>query len=76
MKELLEFMAKSLVEQAEAVEVTSEETGTETVYHIKTADSDIGRVIGKQGRIIKAIRTVAKAAAVKEGTKVRVEIVE
>lgn len=76
LKELLAFMVKSLVEDAEAVEVTSEETDAETVYHIKTADSDIGRVIGKQGRIIKAIRTVAKAAAVKEGTRVRVEIVE
>jgi predicted RNA-binding protein YlqC (UPF0109 family) len=76
LKELLEFMAKSLVEKADEVTVSEVESDGETVYQIQTAESDIGRVIGKQGRIIKAIRTVAKAAAVKEGIKIRVDVVE
>ncbi len=76
MKELLEFMAKSLVEQPDAVSIEVVESESETVYQIKTDEADIGRIIGKQGRIIKAIRTVAKAAAVKEGLRVRVEIAE
>lgn len=76
MKELVEFIAKSLVESPEEVSVSVVEEENETVFQIKTAESDIGRIIGKQGRIIKAIRTVTKAAAIKSGIKVQVEIVE
>lgn len=76
MKELVEFIAKSLVENPDEVTVSVNETERETVFQIKVNESDIGRIIGKQGRIIKAIRTVTKAAAIKSGIRVQVEIVE
>ncbi len=76
MKELVEFIAKSLVEQPEEVTVSVEESEIETTYKIKVAEEDMGRIIGKQGRIIKSIRTVTKAAAIKGGTRVQVEIDE
>ena len=76
MQELLLSVAKGLVEAPEAVTVTVDdprEDGT-TVYHLHVAESDMGRVIGKQGRIAKAIRVVMRAAAVRQGGKVMVEI--
>jgi|UniRef100_UPI003FEECBAE predicted RNA-binding protein YlqC (UPF0109 family) len=76
MQELLLAVARGLVEDKEAVQVTVDpmrEDGT-VVYHLKVAESDMGRVIGKQGRIAKAIRVVMRAAAVRQGEKVIVEI--
>ena len=76
MQELLLAVARGLVEDEEAVQVTVDpvrDDGT-TVYHLKVAESDMGRVIGKQGRIAKAIRVVMRAAAVRQGEKVIVEI--
>ena len=76
MQELLLAVARGLVEDKEAVQVTVDpvrDDGT-TVYHLKVAESDMGRVIGKQGRIAKAIRGVMRAAAVRQGEKVIVEI--
>ncbi len=76
MQELLLAVARGLVEDKEAVQVTVDpvrDDGT-TVYHLKVAESDMGRVIGKQGRIAKAIRVVVRAAAVRQGEKVIVEI--
>lgn len=76
MQELLLAVARGLVENKEAVQVTVDpvrDDGT-TVYHLKVAESDMGRVIGKQGRIAKAIRVVMRAAAVRQGEKVIVEI--
>ena len=76
MQELLLAVARGLVEDKEAVQVTVDpvrDDGT-TVYHLKVAESDMGRVIGKQGRIAKAIRVVMRAAAVRQGEKVSVEI--
>ena len=76
MQELLLAVARGLVEDKEAVQVTVDpvrDDGT-TVYHLKVAESDKGRVIGKQGRIAKAIRVVMRAAAVRQGEKVIVEI--
>lgn len=76
MQELLLAVARGLVEDKEAVQVTVDpmrEDGT-VVYHLKVAESDMGRVIGKQGRIAKAIRVVVRAAAVRQGEKVIVEI--
>ena len=76
MQELLLAVARGLVEDKEAVQVTVDpvrDDGT-TVYHFKVAESDMGRVIGKQGRIAKAIRVVMRAAAVRQGEKVIVEI--
>ena len=76
MKELVEVMAKSLVEHPEEVVVTEKESGKSTVIELKVAQSDMGKVIGKQGRIAKAIRSVVKAAASREDKKVIVEIVQ
>ena len=76
MQELLLAVARGLVEDKEAVQVTVDpmrEDGT-VVYHLKVAEADMGRVIGKQGRIVKAIRVVMRAAAVRQGEKVIVEI--
>ena len=76
MQELLLAVARGLVEDKEAVQVTVDpvrDDGT-TVYHLTVAESDMGRVIGKQGRIAKAIRVVMRAAAVRQGEKVIVEI--
>ena len=74
MKELVEVMAKSLVSNPSAV-VVEETTGTSTVLRLHVAPEDMGKVIGKQGRIAKAIRTVMKAVATRENVKVVVEIV-
>ena len=74
MKGLLEVIAKSLVDNPEEVVVTEKETEKGLVLELKVAPSDMGKVIGKQGRIAKAIRSVVKAAASKEDKKVIVEI--
>ena len=76
MKELVEVIAKSLVENPEAVEVSEEQSNGTTVVQLKVAPDDMGKVIGKQGRIAKAIRSVVKAAAAKEDKKVVVEIMQ
>lgn len=76
MQELLIAVARGLVEDKDAVRVTVDpvrEDGT-IVYHLSVAENDMGRVIGKQGRIAKAIRVVMRAAAVRQGEKVVVEI--
>lgn len=74
MKELVEVIARALVEHPEEVTVTETEKDDEIVIELKVASSDMGKVIGKQGRIAKAIRSVVKAAASKEEKKVIVEI--
>ena len=63
MKELVEVIAKSLVDNPDEVVVTEKDTGKALVLELKVASSDMGKVIGKQGRIAKAIRSVVKAAA-------------
>lgn len=73
---LVEVIAKSLVENPEQVEVKeTSNDGSAMTIELKVAPSDMGKVIGKQGRIAKALRTVVKAAAVKQNKKVTVEIV-
>ncbi len=76
MKELLTVIAKGLVEDPESVSVTVDEVNEEgiTVYHLHVAEPDMGRIIGKQGRIAKAIRTIARSAAIRNNEKVSVEI--
>lgn len=74
MKGLLEVIAKSLVDNPDEVVVTEKETEKGLVLELKVAPSDIGKVIGKQGRIAKAIRSVVKAAASRENKQVSVEI--
>ena len=76
MKELVEVIAKSLVDYPEQVVVTETETDRAIVLELRVAQSDMGKVIGKQGRIAKAIRSVVKAAASKEDKKVTVDIVQ
>lgn len=76
MKELVEVIAKSLVDYPEQVEVTETESDKSIVLELHVAQTDMGKVIGKQGRIAKAIRTVVKAAASKEEKRVIVEIVQ
>lgn len=74
MKELVEVIAKALVDHPEAVVVNEVEGERSTILELKVASDDMGKVIGKQGRIAKAIRTVVKAAATKEDKHVVVEI--
>ena len=76
MKELVEVIAKALVDSPDEVVVTQTENDKAIVLELRVAQSDMGKVIGKQGRIAKAIRSVVKAAASKEDKKVIVEIVQ
>ena len=77
MKEVLEIIAKSLVDYLEQVDVKEINNEDQTVtLELRVAESDMGKVIGKQGRIAKAIRTVVKAAASRENKKVAVEILQ
>ncbi len=74
MKELVEFIAKSIVDYPSQVEVKEVEKDNSTILELSVADDDMGKVIGKRGRIAKAIRTVVNAAAAKEGSKIVVDI--
>lgn len=74
MKELLEFIAKSMVTDPESVQVEVVEKENLTVLKLHVTESDMGKVIGKQGRIAKAIRTVIKSAGSRENKKVVVDI--
>ena len=76
MKELVEVIAKSLVDYPDEVVVTENESDKDLVVTLRVAQADMGKVIGKQGRIAKAIRSVVKAAASKENKKVIVEIMQ
>ncbi len=75
MKELVEVVAKALVDNPDEVVVTEKTEGKTIVVELHVAPSDMGKVIGKQGRIAKAIRSVVKAASSKDNTRVDVEIV-
>ena len=74
MKELVEVIAKALVDNPNEVVVTESEKEDEIIIELKVASNDMGKVIGKQGRIAKAIRSVVKAAAAKENIKVVLDI--
>jgi uncharacterized protein len=76
MTELLEFLVKALVEDPEAVVVEELEEDGDLVYEISVAEGDLGRVIGKGGRIANAIRTIAKAAAVRIDRRVIIDILD
>lgn len=75
MKELLEKIAKSLVNNPDEVNVTEVEENQSLILELRVAEEDMGKVIGKQGRIARAIRVVIKAAAIKENKRVVVEII-
>jgi len=75
MKDLIEVIAKSLVKNPEQVNVTEATDKDASVYELRVAPEDMGKVIGKQGRIAKALRTVVKAAATRANKKVVIEII-
>ena len=75
MKDLVEFMAKALVNEPDAVVVREIEGASATIYELSVAQEDMGRVIGKQGRVANAMRTLLRVAAVQEGKRVTLEIV-
>ncbi|HEU4979873.1 MAG TPA: KH domain-containing protein [Solirubrobacterales bacterium] len=77
MRELLEFLARSLVSEPDAVQVTEvEEIDGEVVLELEVADEDLGRVIGRHGRVANALRAVMKAAATREEKRVVVDILD
>lgn len=76
MGELVEYIAKSLVDNPDDVVVSEVEGSQSIIIELKVAPEDMGKVIGKQGRIAKAIRTVVKAAAIKDNKRVIVEIIQ
>lgn len=76
MAELVEAIARALVSKPDEVSVTQEGNDKDIVIKLSVAKDDIGKVIGKSGRIAKALRTVVKAAAIKQNKRVTVEIVE
>ena len=76
MKDLIEFLTRALVEDPDAVRVEEIEENGDVVYEISVADEDLGRVIGRGGRVANALRLVAKAAAVKAERRVIVDILD
>ena len=76
MKEILETLIKGLVEHKDEVTITEKEEGNSVVFEVKVNDSDMGKVIGKQGKIAKSIRIVMKSIAGKEHKKVSVEFID
>ncbi len=75
MKELVELLVKALVDDPSAVEVTEVEEHRSVLYEVRVAPDEMGRVIGRQGKIINALRTVVKAASTKDDLRVSVELV-
>ena len=74
MKELLEFLARALVDDPDAVEVEEEEDDGRFYYRLYVADEDMGKVIGKEGRIANALRTLLKVAAARQDARAHLEI--
>jgi predicted RNA-binding protein YlqC (UPF0109 family) len=74
--ELVEYLVRSIVESPDDVEVDEYEEDGELVLEVKVADDDLGRVIGREGRVAKAIRTIARAAGAREDRRVSVDIIE
>ena len=76
MKELLTYIAKNLVDNPDDVRVDESGTDTDIVFEIRVAEGDMGKIIGRQGRIVKEIRILMKAVAQRQGKKVSVEIID
>ncbi len=76
MRELVEFLARALVSEPDAVSVEEVDDGGDVVLEVRVAPNDLGRVIGRSGRVANALRSVAKAAATREDRRVLVEIVD
>lgn len=75
MRDLVEYLAKSLVSNPDAVQVAEVDAGRMTVYEVTVAEEDVGKIIGRQGKVIRSIRSVVKAAATRAGTRVDVDVV-
>lgn len=75
MRELVEFLVRHLVDQPEEVSVREVSGDQSVVLEIRVAPGDVGKVIGRQGRVIQAIRTMARAAAARDGKRVMVEVI-
>ncbi|HTY13731.1 MAG TPA: KH domain-containing protein [Candidatus Omnitrophota bacterium] len=75
MKELIEYIVKSLVEKPEEVVISESDNGMATVIEVRVANEDAGKVIGREGRIANALRTLAKAAGAKDRKRISVEII-
>lgn len=75
MKDLVEYIAKSLVDNPDKVRVTEVQGSSATILELSVAEGDMGRVIGKSGRVVSAIRTLVQVAAAKQGKRVSLEIV-
>lgn len=76
MKELLTYIAQNLVDNPDEVSITERETETETVFEVRVADNDMGKIIGRQGRIVKQIRILMRSVAQRQGKKVSVDIMD
>lgn len=76
MKELVEFMARAIVDEPDSVEVEEEEDGERIIFHLFVADDDMGKVIGRQGRIANAMRDLLKVAAAQQDVRVSLDIGE
>ena len=76
MKELLTYLIQNLVDHPDEVSVTEHETGGGTTFEVRVANGDMGKVIGRQGRIIKEVRVLMKAIAQRKGKKVTVEVID
>ena len=76
MKQLLTYIVQSLVEKSDEDSGTAHETGGDTVFAVRVAPADMGKVIGRQGRVVKEIRVLMKAVAQRQGKKVSVEILD
>lgn len=76
MKELLTYIAQNIVDNPDEVQITERETETETVFEVRVADGDMGKIIGRQGRIVKEIRVLMRSVAQRQGKRVSVEILD
>ena len=76
MKELLTYIVRSLVDKPDEVSVEEREGSGETIFEVRVADGDMGKVIGRQGRVVKEIRVLMKAVAQRKGKKVSVEVLD
>lgn len=75
MRELVEYLTRSLVSNPDAVKVEEVDAGRMTVFEVTVAEEDVGKIIGRQGKVIRSIRSVVKASATRAGTRVDIDIV-
>lgn len=76
MKDLLVYIAQNLVDNPDEVTVTEKETDSETVFELRVAPSDMGKIIGRQGKVAKEIRAVMRAVAMKQGKRISIDIID